>query len=390
MIATTYDNTTAGTAMQRITAKLTRKNSGYLCPAHDDHDPSLSVKHATSYPGAVIKCHAGCDYETILESIGLTKADLYDNPPARNPHTERVRILRARSDAYPYEMRADKRRTVIKVANRLLDISAFTGTWTFDYQTGAREIAEAIGTREKAAWNAQHTLQDLGWITLGGRKKNPRHTQNVTIHAQNWGVRKETQTTHEYNPLPLSSLRNTCVSFDSPLGVTLKDTGVIVLGMLSGDPRSVLWLHKATGITRKCITGRLAVLERLRLAQHLPSGWIRGPRDLIAEPYDPDTESMTGDPVAKRRAGWARQRAGQDEFLIRSGHSVRCPDCGHVNAKDEICQCARQAPAVKPRYYESDNPTGYLTACDTCHFTQINYYPGDTCDCGGTLIEGWL
>ncbi|MDR1633996.1 MAG: AAA family ATPase [Bifidobacteriaceae bacterium] len=48
-----------------------------LCPAHDDHSPSLSV---TAIEGAVlVHCHAGCAIDDVVEAIGMTKADLYDN-----------------------------------------------------------------------------------------------------------------------------------------------------------------------------------------------------------------------------------------------------------------------------------------------------------------------
>ena len=46
-----------------------------LCPAHDDHTPSLSVTqdHGT----VLIKCHAGCSTEEIVSAMGLSMADLY-------------------------------------------------------------------------------------------------------------------------------------------------------------------------------------------------------------------------------------------------------------------------------------------------------------------------
>lgn len=48
------------------------------CPAHEDHNPSLSV---TGIEGQVlIHCHAGCDPDNVLDGLTLTKADLYDEP----------------------------------------------------------------------------------------------------------------------------------------------------------------------------------------------------------------------------------------------------------------------------------------------------------------------
>jgi hypothetical protein len=47
------------------------------CPAHDDHNPSLSI---TRIEGRVlVHCHAGCPLEDVLAAIGWVKADLYDD-----------------------------------------------------------------------------------------------------------------------------------------------------------------------------------------------------------------------------------------------------------------------------------------------------------------------
>lgn len=48
------------------------------CPSHDDGQPSLSV---TGIEGQVLlHCHAGCDPDTVIRSLGLTMADLFDEP----------------------------------------------------------------------------------------------------------------------------------------------------------------------------------------------------------------------------------------------------------------------------------------------------------------------
>lgn len=47
------------------------------CPAHDDRKPSLSVTHDGEK--VLLKCHTGCDVEDILEALGLTSRDLFDN-----------------------------------------------------------------------------------------------------------------------------------------------------------------------------------------------------------------------------------------------------------------------------------------------------------------------
>ena len=46
-----------------------------LCPAHEDHNPSLSVKEATDR--ILVHCHSGCSTEAIVESLGLRITALF-------------------------------------------------------------------------------------------------------------------------------------------------------------------------------------------------------------------------------------------------------------------------------------------------------------------------
>jgi hypothetical protein len=48
------------------------------CPAHDDHDPSLTIYRR---PGrAKVICWPGCDDRDVLAALGLSVGDLYDDP----------------------------------------------------------------------------------------------------------------------------------------------------------------------------------------------------------------------------------------------------------------------------------------------------------------------
>lgn len=53
------------------------------CPAHDDTRNSLSIGHGEN--GAVlVKCHAGCTVESIVDGLGLTMRDLFNDSPSMN------------------------------------------------------------------------------------------------------------------------------------------------------------------------------------------------------------------------------------------------------------------------------------------------------------------
>lgn len=56
------------------------------CPAHDDRDPSLSVREADDGK-VLVHCWAGCTTREILAAIGLELRDLFpgDKPVRRGP-----------------------------------------------------------------------------------------------------------------------------------------------------------------------------------------------------------------------------------------------------------------------------------------------------------------
>ncbi|MHB1157127.1 MAG: YfjI family protein [Phycisphaerales bacterium] len=46
------------------------------CPAHDDHNPSLEVSEGDD-GRALVKCHAGCTAQAVVDALGLKLADLF-------------------------------------------------------------------------------------------------------------------------------------------------------------------------------------------------------------------------------------------------------------------------------------------------------------------------
>ncbi len=48
------------------------------CPAHEDRQASLSIGQGRD--GALVNCHAGCVTDEVLEALGLSAADLFDEP----------------------------------------------------------------------------------------------------------------------------------------------------------------------------------------------------------------------------------------------------------------------------------------------------------------------
>lgn len=53
------------------------------CPGHDDRNPSLSIEPRRDNKGVVLYCHAGCDTSVVLQALGWTASDLFDDDAAR-------------------------------------------------------------------------------------------------------------------------------------------------------------------------------------------------------------------------------------------------------------------------------------------------------------------
>src|SRR5437879_3164482 len=62
--------------VSRLRAKRSGKGWRAHGPAHEDHNPSLSINEGAD-GRALVKCLAGCTLDEVLSAIGLTKKDLF-------------------------------------------------------------------------------------------------------------------------------------------------------------------------------------------------------------------------------------------------------------------------------------------------------------------------
>lgn len=54
------------------------RGSNYQCPAHDDRNESLSVQ--SDARGVLLNCFAGCDWKDIVNALGLSPDDIFEEP----------------------------------------------------------------------------------------------------------------------------------------------------------------------------------------------------------------------------------------------------------------------------------------------------------------------
>jgi hypothetical protein len=86
------------------------------CPAHDDHDPSLSV--TDHHDRILVKCWAGCDALSVVNSLGLTLGDLFHE---KHDYTPPHAFARAEmSEKSAVKTRIEKAKTYLAIATAAL------------------------------------------------------------------------------------------------------------------------------------------------------------------------------------------------------------------------------------------------------------------------------
>jgi hypothetical protein len=112
------------------------------CPAHEDRNPSLSIRSGDG-GGVVLKCHAGCTFEEVCAALG------YEPRQLCAPRLDGARAPRGRQESAG--MRATKQRRVYET-----DVEA---------ETAALKVVRAA---KDANWNlvARHVYRDLSGVEL--------------------------------------------------------------------------------------------------------------------------------------------------------------------------------------------------------------------------------
>lgn len=149
------------------------------CPAHKDANPSLSVAEGTD-GRVLLKCHAGCDFDSIVSALGLDKRDLFAAPAiAKGPagrkteqrwpiedHTGTLRAIHCRFDPpgekkVVYWRRPDGQKGLGEIKVESLPLY---GSDRLTERPGAPVI---VVEGEKAADALRPVAESLGCVVLG-------------------------------------------------------------------------------------------------------------------------------------------------------------------------------------------------------------------------------
>lgn len=111
------------TALERVTTALDQHGLKYkttsqdsamaLCPCHNDKTPSLSLRQSRGR--ALVYCHAGCQTGDILQALGLSAPDLFDNPRGVDYTYSNGRVVHRTPDKEFYQS-GNKEQAVLYVA----------------------------------------------------------------------------------------------------------------------------------------------------------------------------------------------------------------------------------------------------------------------------------
>jgi len=117
-----------------------------LCPAHEDHDPSLSVKEGDD-GRVLLHCFAGCDGAAVLEALGLTFADLFvgDRAPLPGESARRTRARKAGPTAPPATVQVGRIAESGARVVCLADVPPQDVTWLWPGRIPRGKIALLIG-----------------------------------------------------------------------------------------------------------------------------------------------------------------------------------------------------------------------------------------------------
>ncbi len=132
-----------------------------LCPAHDDHSPSLGIKE-TNDGTVMIKCRAGCETRDVLAAVGLDFSDLYPEhlrkgkkgapiDPGAAARIEAAKAGRRKARNKELSSRVEDARNAWNAAQPITENGYLAGRGVLDaaIAAGARLLPDSY----KASWN---------------------------------------------------------------------------------------------------------------------------------------------------------------------------------------------------------------------------------------------
>jgi DNA primase len=84
--------------VERLNAKPCGQGWKALCPAHEDHNASLSVNEGAD-GRVLLKCFTGCTTENIVAALGLSMNDLFNSEARSIKQSRTAKKIECRRDS---------------------------------------------------------------------------------------------------------------------------------------------------------------------------------------------------------------------------------------------------------------------------------------------------
>lgn len=172
-------------ALRQQGHKPTRSGDGWscTCPAHDDHNPSLSI-HAGDDGRALVHCHTGCSCDAICASVGLRVAELFAD--ASGPQRKRGPKSRQRGGGDETTRKRADRRGSVAVAT---DAAPRASKQTFATAEAAAASLEVILGPRSASWPYHNSAgEDVGLVLRWDRSKKTYLPVSRKADGSGWAV----------------------------------------------------------------------------------------------------------------------------------------------------------------------------------------------------------
>lgn len=151
------------------------------CPAHDDGNPSLSVRRGPQQ--VLVHCHAGCEIRDVVAALGIGMSDLFDNPRGAQ-----YGYVDAAGRSVRTVTRTPDKKFSQKVAPgapsslyRLPEVVAAVANDEVIYLTEGEKDAEALAF----AWGVCATTAPMGANNFGKVDVTPLHAATVVAVVDN-------------------------------------------------------------------------------------------------------------------------------------------------------------------------------------------------------------
>lgn len=148
------------------------------CPAHDDHNPSLSVDwsvHSDKGGHTLLHCFGGCDADAVLAALELGWTDKYDTPPRGRGAAQQEGAQRPRRQAR-------STRPATRTSNRRKPLPPLVEEYLYSDRDGVIVAKQCRYEGKEFRWWHPDESKPTGWA-LGQPKGQPVPLYNLPLVA---------------------------------------------------------------------------------------------------------------------------------------------------------------------------------------------------------------